>query len=289
MMDLPEPEDLYDDLEPEGQESEPDTAVGDERTAAPHNGANGKSRAAKPTGLPASPQPTRLTGSVNKDDDLEEGALEDGETAGGSLHDSELDEILALLFEDPPSRRKPAPPRKSLAEQAASLVARHSSQVSTADVFEDGAGLMHGSEFLEMYASAALLESAGLIQAMAQASARTAFEKEAGLLAAANVPIIMQGYPSFYRGLWPAIPALSTGADVLARYLHRSGKHRPLLVGLPGLLRGVIERLARELTAGRPVTTQAAAAIFANHTRAWLSARTKDQPARGKHPYQGEE
>lgn len=293
MMDVPEPEDLYDDFEPEGQEAEPlDLAHKDGQNSAPHKGINGKSRPRQPDRVP-DPSP-RAASETNRDDlkkieqDMDEGALEDGELASDGFDESELDEILAALFETQPRSARPnARPLQSISRQAAALVARHGNLTSTAAVFKDGAARVtsgsaapRGSAIHEINASAALLENTSLVQAMARASARASHETEAGLLAAALVPLLMQGYPSVYRGLWPAIPALSAGAAVLARFLHHSQALRPLVTDLPALLHRVLERLAHELASGRPISSQMTAGILAKYTGAWLSARTSGQPAR---------
>lgn len=280
MSDVPEPEDLYDDFEPEGQESEaPDFAFEDELNAALRKGVNGKRHADKSAEVPDLPPRAASEAGRAADDELGEDALASDDPDSGGLEDSELEDILASLFEEPPHRRSPARPPQTIAQQAASLVARQSSAASTGAVFKTGAARAasrptHSPE--EMYASAAQLENAWLVQTLTVAASRAAQEKEAGLLAAAAVPLLMQDFPAVYRGLWPALPALSAGVDGLARFLFRSETLRPLVTELPVLLRSVIHRLARDLSSGRPVTSRMASDTLAKYAKAWLEVRTGD-------------
>jgi hypothetical protein len=278
MTDVPEPEDLYDDFEPEGEVSDTlSFAFEDELTAALHKGINGTSQPEQQGEDPdLSPRAVNETGRV-VDEDEDDSALDD----------SELEEILVSILDDSQNQFAPARPPHSIAQQAASLVAQQGSLASTANVFKSGAALVNrrtvdpqDNSLDEMYTSAALLENERLVKSMALACGRAASEKEAGVLAAASVTLLLQDYPAVYRGLWPAIPSLCIGADVLARFLYRSVSLRPLVSSLPMLLRRVIDRLAHELATGRPISSQFTASILAKNTRAWLAAQTDQQPTR---------
>jgi hypothetical protein len=194
-----------------------------------------------------------------------------------------INEVLEDLFSEQRVNRQ----SHRMAEQAADLVARYGGQTRTDTVFAESAAHLarnldadpqnatarSGIWFNRHTSSAASLEEAGLIRAMFMAASRAGNGREAGLQAVLGVPLLVQQYRRVYRGLWPAIPALSAGVDILARFLFRTDAGRSLIPELPRVLHSTLDRLAWYVSQRRPITSSLASTVFAEQTGIWLTSR----------------
>jgi hypothetical protein len=199
-----------------------------------------------------------------------------------------INEVLEELSSAHRSNRQPTP----LAEQAAALVARYGNQASSDSIFMESAmrlagNLDRGPERTDMprdgwfddpLDSTPFREDIALIKALFKAASRAGSEKEAGLQAALSVPLMIRQYRRASRGLWPAIPALSAGMNVLARFLYRSEANRPLVLELPRVLRAALDRLAWYASHRRAVTSNVASTVLAEQAGIWLASRTRRGP-----------
>jgi hypothetical protein len=200
----------------------------------------------------------------------------------------ELDQILASIFDLPVNsqqfERKPV----SMEQRAADVVARSGNLASTDSTFRDhsrrltrylGGDPEAGNPSRQApdvtAASLSLLEESSLIHAMFRAASLAANEKEAGLLAVASIPLILQQYPRVSRALWTAIPGLSLGVEALVRFLHRSEVTRPLIMDLPRLLRGSLNHLAQLILQRHAVSSESVSMILAEQTSLWLASHTR--------------
>jgi hypothetical protein len=207
-----------------------------------------------------------------------------------------IDEILNELS----GSRRPTRQSGNLAEQAATLVARHGNQASTEAIFRKSAMRLtrdwepaqHHIDTLpdgwDDAASAARLENVALIKALFKAASQAGSEREAGLQVALSVPLMIQQYRKVSSDLWASIPALSVGMSALARFLYRSEATRALLLDLPRVLHAALDRLAWYASHHRAITSRLASTVLAEQAGIWLASRTrrspKDSQARSMRP-----
>ena len=207
-----------------------------------------------------------------------------------------IQEALEEVAEQHPQNRQP----NRWVEKAADLVARFGRQASTDSILKEYAIRFSNDlnadrsetedehSYVPM-ASAAYLEDTALIRGILKAACHAASEQLAGLHAALSVPLIIQQYRPVYRGLWPAIPALSAGTEVLARFLYRTPSTRSLIMDLPKLLSVTLDHLARFVSRRRVITSEIASSVFAEQTHMWLISRMRSNRSSKNMPGDQEE
>jgi hypothetical protein len=213
------------------------------------------------------------------------------ETEEETPSQEDLNLITEVLEEFSSAHRSKQQPSR-FAEQAAALVARYGNQASSDSIYMESAMRLTGELdpgppradtprdgwFDGQVESSPFLEDVALIKALFKAASRAGSEKEAGLQAALSVPLMIQRYRRADRNLWSAIPALSAGMNVLARFLYRSEASRPLVMELPKVLRAALDRLAWYASHRRAITSNVASTVLAEQTGIWLASRTRRSP-----------
>ena len=183
-------------------------------------------------------------------------------------------DLIREIVEELSSAHRASRQINGLAEQAARVVERYGRQVSTDSTFKEYAS-RPAKDPNTSHQEGRITDDSALIEAMYKAASRANTERECGLQAALAVPLMIRQYPRAQRGLWPALPALSTGMNALARFLHRAGANRSLIMELPNVLRATLDRLAWYVSHQKAITSALASTVLAEQTGIWLAARSR--------------
>lgn len=118
----------------------------------------------------------------------------------------------------------------------------------------------------------AVLEHLGHSAAEAESELEAAeqFLPAVPIAARVIVPMLMRNAPAAARAatrvIAQATPALTRAVGQVAGALYRSPVVRPLVRALPGIVRGTVADIARQVARGRPVTAQGAVRALARQT-----------------------
>lgn len=190
------------------------------------------------------------------------------------INDSDETDLIREIVEELSSAHRARRQTNRLAEQAASVVERYASQASTDAIYKESAS--RPAKHPNMgHPPGETADDSALIETMYKAASRANNERESGLQAALAVPLMIRQYPRVQRGLWAALPALSVGMNVLARFLHRAGVHRSLIMELPNVLRATLDRIAWYVSHRRVINSALVSTVLAEQIGIWLTARPR--------------